>query len=713
MSPEQATGDRDVDPRSDVYALGCVLYEMLSGQPPFAAPTAQAVLVQILTSDAPSITSMRRTVPPHVGHALARALEKLPADRFTSAAEFAAALGDPSFTYEARARTSVATPTPETPAPPPQATGIDRRVYGVTVAALALVAAWGWMARFSEPEEDPLWLSLDLDEIVADPFGDVIVAPDGSAFAVAGQVEGETALYARRAGEARFRLLPGTEEARYPTFSPDGEWIAFRDYSQDAILRVPLDGGTPLTVLPSGVLTNPYHLDWGDDGTIVFMAAGGLFRIAETGGQPEQLLEGGWRFSRLLPGGSGVLLTASGSLSINVFEFETDTVRQVIPEGVDAVYVDTGHIVYAHPNGGLFAAPFDLNVLDVSGPSVPVMEDVSMTAVGGGTVPRARFSISQNGTLVYGVGGVGVGISDAPQGLLRVDLDGNEEALVLAPRNIVSVAWSPDGASVAYESSQNIYTYNVALGTTPRQLTFEGNNTDPVFSPDGSSVAFRSTRLGTDGPDLFVKALTDDTPARSIMTLDGGQFPTQWPSDTLIVFKSNAGAGAPDDLWMLNLADPDSAVAVEYLSAEADLRDMVVSRDGTLAAYSSNESGAREVYIRSFPDPGERTPVSQGGGVEPSWSRDGNTVYYWRSESPGVWTFMAARIQRQPTAVVVLRDSSFTGDYVAGDLHPDGDRLVVVQNVTAATDPDEGATEPLRFLVVTNWFEELRQRMGN
>ena len=201
----------------------------------------------------------------------------------------------------------------------------------------------------------------------------------------------------------------------------------------------------------------------------------------------------------------------------------------------------------------------------------------------------------------------------------------------------------------------------MTLGTTPRQLTFEGGNQWGVFSPDETRIAFASGREGTDGYDLFVKNLNDDTPARSIIRLEGNQLPTQWPSDTLIVFESGSG-GPVRDLWMLNLSDPDNPRAEAYLSSEAGLSSIKVSRDGTLAAYHSNESGANEVYIRSFPDPGERTPASQGGGVAPSWSPDGNTVNYWRLESPGVLTFMAARIQRQPTPVVLSRDSLSTRD---------------------------------------------------
>ena len=139
----------------------------------------------------------------------------------------------------------------------------------------------------------------------------------------------------------------------------------------------------------------------------------------------------------------------------------------------------------------------------------------------------------------------------------------------------------------------------------------------------------------------------------------------------------------------------------------------MISPDGTLAAYESNETGRDEVYIRSFPDLGERTPVSQGGAVDPRWSPDGNTVYYWRNESSGVFTFMAARIQRQPTPVVLSTDSLFTRDYVAYDLHPEGDRLVAAQTVTTATVSEGGATEPQRLILVQNFFEELKELLPN
>ena len=715
MSPEQATGDRDVDPRSDVYALGCVLYEMLAGQPPFSASTAQAVLVQILTVDAPSITMMRRTVSPNVVAALAKSLEKLPADRFTSAAEFGAALGDPSFTYEARARTSVAASTPEPVATQAPATtsGPWNRLavaFATTTALLAGLAAWDWLKPTSQL---PVTLtSIDIGDRSFVPQGEILVSPDGSRFALAGLAAPEP-IYWRNADEEDSRPIPGTENAFYASFSPDGESLVFSALNAP-IQRVALSGGAPqtLTELPVPIAGG---LHWGDDGNIVFSRASGvgLYRVPATGGEPEPLLDPTTpvRNPRLLPGGRAVIFTDASALSTLILDLETDSVRVLRAGAIDAMYVETGHLLYTDVSGTLWAVAFDARQGKVAGEPVTLFDGISKPAA-----PWARFTVSQNGTLVYsaGVASAAGGVG-APR-LAVVDLEGNEEILVLSGRHFGDLKWSPDGGSVVYESipqgesDAHIYTYDVEVEATPRQLTFEGNNIRPQFSPDGTRVVFSSQREGTDGQrDLFVKRLDDDTPAELLITLPGNQRPTQWPSDTLIMLEQGQN---PSDLWMLDLSDPDNPKAEAYLEQEADLRQPVVSPDGTLAAYSSDETGTREIYVRSFPDPGERTPVSDGGGDFPRWSPDGNTVYYW---TPGVQSFfVAARLQREPTPTVLSRDSLFGGPYLqpASDLHPDGNR-VIVGRLGAATQQDDAASAPERFIMVTNWFEELRQRMGN
>ena len=461
-------------------------------------------------------------------------------------------------------------------------------------------------------------------------------------------------------------------------------------------------------------------IDWGDDGNVLFTLnqGRGLFRVPATGGEPEELLEPAVRLRnpKFLPGSRSVIFTDLPTLSTHLLDLETDSVRVLRAGAIDAVYVQTGHLLYTDVAGTLWAVPFDPREGEVRGEAVIVFDGLTKPQAA-----YARFSVSRNGTLVYGAGLSGVAAGGLR--LVVVDLEGNADVLVLGSRNFANVKWSPDGLSVAYDAgpqvdaTPHLFTYNVELGTTPRQRTFEGSNISPVFSPDGSRVVFSSTaRIETDGRDLFVKDLNDDTPPRLLITLPGREIPTQWPSDTLIVFEQSPSPGAAADLWMLDLSDPDSAVAVEYLPSEANLRDIMVSPDGALAAYTSDVTGTNEVYIRSFPVAGERTSVSQGGGGEyPFWSPDGNTVYYWSVPVAGSAeaTFMAARIRRDPTPVVQRKDSLFTGIYVRSgwSLHPDGDRLVVPQPVLAGQEGVDSETE--RFVVVVNWFEELRERMGN
>ena len=495
MSPEQATGDRDVDPRSDVYALGCVLYEMLAGQPPFSASTAQAVLVKILTADAPSITSERRTVPPHVGHALAKSLEKLPADRFTSAAEFASALGDESFAYKARARTPVAASTPEPVATPgTMPSSWNRLTIATTTLAALFAVAFGWsLLRPQQPRQvGRFGLTFSEGQELSTGAGiNVALSPDGSRLVYAGQSQ----LWQRRLNQLEPEPIPGTEGARNAVFSPDGNSLAFN--GDGSLQTVSLLGGPTLTVVASSVPTGSGGLDWGSDGMLSFTDTdGAIQRVPASGGEPTPVTtnEAGTRHQLVaaLPESQGLLFTirrgGPQESEIAVMGFDDGEVRTLLP-GTMARYATSGHLVYAAANGTLLGAPFDLERLEVTGPSVGMLEGVSV-----GVNSPSRFALSETGTLLYvqGVANSGIGTR-----LLVVDLQGNEEAVPLAPRIFLGARWSPEGESVAYYGTEpggtpgetDIYTYNVALRDRAEAAHVRGRQWLPGFGPRTGPVS--------------------------------------------------------------------------------------------------------------------------------------------------------------------------------------------------------------------------------
>ena len=700
MSPEQATGDQAVGASTDTYALGSVLYEMLTGDPPYMGSTAQAVLGQIIAAKPISVTDKRPAIPANVDAAVRKALEKLPADRFAGAQDFARSLGDPAFRHREDVSTVTGTPTG-----PWNRSAV---ALGVTTVVFALAAVLGWMDGSAEPRM-PLFATLDFGAINPDVVGDIVVSPDGTAFVTAGSVDGVRALYYRRGDEPRLRMLPGTENGRYPAFSPGGESIVYRDATEGetALRRISTEGGAPVTVLPSGVLDNPLFPHWADDGTILFNDAareGGVYRIGSAGGEPQKLLvERRVNHARLLPGGRAVLLTDPRRLSVVLFDIQADSLQEVVSEGVDATYVESGHILYAHPDGGLFAVPFDLQALEVTGQPVLVFDDVRLFLGGAGL--RAVYSVSNTGTLV-----VESALAPDVQRLFVAHRDGVIEDVPLAPRFFGHPRWSPDGRAILYSSEDQIFSYSIDLGTQPLQLTSQGVNTYPVWSPDGARIAFTSRREESSQGDVYVKSLVDDAPPQLLLRVRADQNVRDWPEDDLIVFdhRNTLPTGPTTELWMSQAST--GATARRYLAAEANVDNVGVSPNGGWAAYQSDRTGQEEVYVRAFPDPGPEIPVSDGAGLFARWSPDGDAVYYWAGQDQPIDTLWEARVQTDPTFAVLSREPVLARDYLPEfwDVHPDGDRFLVARSL------DEGGEAAGRhFQVVINFFEVLRERLGN
>ena len=704
MSPEQATGDLAVGGATDIYALGCVLYEMLVGEPPFTGSTPQAILGKILSSEATSATKQRTSVPANVDAVIRRALERVPADRFGSARDLAAALSQPGFRYG---------PAVEEPSVHDSPGTWTLSTLGLAVLAMLFGAVAVWVATGSEPLPQVVRTAVPLPQGVAletTPGGAVAVSPDGSQIVFAATSGGLTQLWRRPLDELAATPIPGTNGARTPVFSPEGTDVAF--IATGRLMVVSLAGAPPLTLIERGLAGGTSGVAWSEDGWLYFRRAGqrSLRRMSVGGERVEEVMTSGVELDldpEALPAGRGLLFTRYGQGShseIVLLDLDTRE-EEVLFDGRTARYA-AGHVLYTTADGILLAVPFDPRRLEVTGPPSALFEGVATAPVAG-----SQFALSKTGTLLYLEGTANTGLA-----LAEVDLEGNRRLLPLPPRDYTrrGPSWSPDGASVVFSSDAQVYTYDTRLNTTPRQLTFEGQNMNPVFSPDGRRVAFSSLREGARDIDVFVQVLADDSPPRPVLALEGAEFVTQWPTDTLILIERADEPGA-SDLWMLDLSDPARPEARSYLSSEAYLSDIVVSPDGELAAYQSNESGAEEVYVRRFPDPGEPTVVSRGGGGIPAWSPDGSTLYY--GTRIGRW-HIAARLQRDPSPRVVSIDTLF-GDPGIGQvpmpgstLHPAGDRFLLAV-YSDAVDPGADRSVPGRLILVQNVFEEVKRLVAS
>jgi serine/threonine-protein kinase len=719
MSPEQATGDRDIDPRSDIYSLGCMLYEMLAGQPPFAAPTAQGVLVRILTEHPRSVSDFRHTVPPHVGSVISRALEKLPADRFETAAEFKSALADESFRYTAVPQPTVpttpATQPVDTAATPAAGGGISTRTVGALGGALlvALIAAGlGWMRTPPDPDPVPIVRSdVDVGDLLIAPIpNEIVISPDGSRLAVSLSPEGGgragAQIHVRGTDEADFRAIPGTEEGLSPLFSPDGLWIAY--VTTDGLAKVSVDGGAPQPLLTG--LENPFIVptSWTTDGWIYLGSVDGIGRVRATGGAMEVIHAGVLgQNTRPLPGSSGLLFNNRAG-DVVFLDLEADSSSVVVSEALDATFVEaTGHLVWVDHASVMWAAPFDPESGRLTGERAFLLDGIS-TGIG----VFAYYSISRNGTLVYSTGPGQGGFTAPPEQLEIVDLDGSVTPIELEPRTFNDPRWSPDGTTIAYSGRAagettgdlGVYLYDLELQTTPRHISGVGSGQTPAWSRDGTRVAF--ALMGEDSPGVFVRDVESDEPPRQLHVAAGAPGLTDWPADDMILF-TNRIRGAPRGVRILDPTAGDSGAVSEYYAPEARALGGRVSPDGTLAVYQSQESGEFEVYVRSFPTPRAEIIVSEGGGSAPQWSADGTTIYY---QTPGDSIF-AARLQLEPTPMVLSREPIMAAPFGQWQMHPDGDRLLAVRALRPTEEFGGDPIEPRHF-IVTNWFQELRERTG-
>ena len=697
MSPEQAMGERGIGAQSDIYALGAVTYEMLTGDPPFTGSSVQAIVAKVLSERPTPLRVLRDTVPPPVEQAVLTALAKLPADRFASAQEFAAALSDLSATQYTT--TAVVRPS----------AGPTVRLVAAGFLVAVAIAIWGWTRRPPAPTETPVQryeFTTSSDLPFAFPVLSAVTAlaisPAGDRVVYSARKGGGWVLAVRRLDELAVRPLPGTEGAYYPAFSPDGRWIAFQ--SNQVIKRIAPDG-TGLTTVTQVGAAETAGISWISNEEIVFAhralsAAAGLQVVSASGGAPRPLSQpdsaGGERF-QLSPvaadGGRLVFYTSTrgSSLQLTLGVVTTADGKTTVLRALSAAkalgMVDD-KLVYVRGDGALMAVPFDTRRLSVGNP-IQVGDSVTARNWDVGA------ALSSTGALVYQQGG-------AASQLMRVDFSGAATVLVDSVRSYQHPRYSPDGARIAFGVSGSvgldIWTIDLASRTLER-LTSEGGNDRPEWSADGLRVGYSSNRDApqgfwwqpADGSAPAIKLHVDQHPIREgVFTPDGKG----------LLYRTDHSTNARD-IWLRPLVGDTTPVPL--LVGPYDEKEPRASPDSRWLAYVSNESGREEVYIRSMTPGGGRVPVSAGGGGEPLWAPRGLTLYY-RVGSEVV----EASIATTPSLRVSGRRVLFSGPYGSDVFHPnydvapDGRSFLMVRPV----DQSRG------LVMVVNWARELRRRMG-
>ena len=697
MSPEQARG-KGVDRRTDIWAFGCCFYEALTCKKAFHGETVTDTLAAIVKNE-PDWEALPEGIPRGgIRKLIARCLRKDRGERFRSAVDTRLYIEDALAEPEAK---GIASAPRRNPVP---------TIVSAVLASIATALAF-WALSPPEPRSVKRFSILfpDIDYVT-----DVNISPDGSHLVFQGPSFEQ--LYLRRLDELEARPIPGTEGAFSSFFSPDGRWVGF--YSDGKLQKVSLSGGPPVTLYATEARAEG---SWGPDDTIVFGSMGkGLSRVSAGGGTPTILTtldreggETGHRWPEVLPGGKAVLFTnwfdaqSASSVSqwmershIAVYSLETGEHRILVEGGSNPRYVSTGHIVFARPGsqlvgpGSLLAVPFDLDRLEVRGQPVPVLEGPRVDWFG-----AAQFALSEDGSLVYNSSSAS---GPYPESILvSVDRKGMPRRLIETPRIFENPCLSPDGGRLAVgiegpSGLFDIWIIELARSIMTR-LTFKGFNYAPIWTPDGSHVTFSSNRAG--GFNIFSKPADGSGDAVQLTRYESDS--GSWsPDGENLAFAQRRGAMS-FDIGIL----PLEGEAQFIVDTPFDERHPMISPDGLWLAYTSDESGQNEVYVRPFPGPGGRWQVSTEGGTEPRWARSGDELFYREADK-----MMAVSVSNEPELTlgkpVVLFEGQYQfligGGYSNYDVSPDGRSFVMIESVEEVA--------PVRQLtIVLNWFEELKQ----
>jgi eukaryotic-like serine/threonine-protein kinase len=692
MSPEQATGDRAIDGRTDIYSLGAMTYEMLTGDPPHMGSTAQAIMARVLTERPRSTRVSRPAIPEHVDRAIDRALEKLPADRFATAKDFCDALNGKStaasgaFDERRVSRTGV----------------LQWRYAGpaVLAAVAAAFAAGWWVSNRERPAEPVIRFAIELpDQTAGTIFPNFTISPDGMTVVWATNAT-RPRLNIRNLGDTAVHSLAAADFPRGPFFSPDGKWIGF--FGSSDVRKVPIGGGDPTVV--TQVTGTIYGGTWGPDDAIVYVANGTIWVVSSNGGTPRQLaandgrrLDQSFRWPHFTPDGKTILYTRwAGNYSssrIRGLRYSDGTDVGLDIPGVQVIGFFGDRLIYSNSNGALVAQRFNQRKATISGPAVQVTDGVLTTSSG-----ATHATLSATGTLLYQSGSMASSI---------VLANGSGSLTTIVPDRTLGNApyprVSPDGKRIAMNiaaaGSTDIWIAEVATGALSR-LSSDGSLSErPEWTADGTRILYRSA--GTRNATCWWQAADGSAPASELVAvkdIDVLECALS-PDGQYILYRTGTFGGA--DIQFRRLHGDTTTVIPLAANPRFNEYEGRFSPDGRWVAYTSDQSGQREVYVVAFPNVGARILVSTNGGTEPAWSRDGRLIYRHGQD------FVAATFRADPAFSVVRRDVMFAGNFALTNGHANYDVTRAGQLILVRPQGGETSTK----LLVYNWGREVEARL--
>jgi serine/threonine-protein kinase len=706
MSPEQlqsqATG-QEIDARSDIFSFGLVLYEMLTGKRAFDGSSPATVIAAIMERPAPSIGAV---APPALDRVLKRCLEKDPENRWQNARDLKAELE-----WIAQAPTDVSTPL--------SSSGRRSLLLWIAVTALAVltpIASW-ITYRSTRPAELKPLVRLEVDlghDVYLNALGgsDIILSLDGTRIAYLSRNH----LYTRKLNQAAATDLPITTGATSPFFSPDGQWIGF--VAGGKLRKISVEGGAEIGLCDAA--SSYTGADWGEDGNIIasLRISGGLSRVSSAGGTPTPVteLEGEERTHRwpqILPGGKAILFTVENS-TVGFDDAKIDVVtlrdhrRKTLQRGGTfgrylAASGGKGYLTYVN-RGTLFAVPFDPEKLETSGSPTPVLQQVSSSTMFG----SAKISFSHTGTLVYRSREI-----DASRVMIQwFDADGRLQPLLDKPGLFVNPHFSPDGERLAVANDDwksGIWIYDIRRDTLS-PLTGERNGSHPVWTPDGKYIAYQAS-----GGISYARADGGSKPELLTESKES-QYPGAFsPDGKWLAFYEGGPQGF--DLWTVSVEREEEKLKAGkpelYQRTNFGNRGASFSLDGRWLAYSSNDSGSSQVYVRAFPGTGGHWQISSDGGTSPVFSRNGKHLFFFDVPEDRIMvvsysvkgnSFLADKPRVWSGQSLALALSGAVGAQY--DVFPDGKRIAAATYAGGSNQQDAG-----HVIFLENFIDELQRRV--